>query len=80
MVPAPTKTPLFQAIHALRYQRQAMIRQIETATGRHLICYIAGISASVERDDIVGFVDLLHNLSASSYADLLLHTGQRHGL
>jgi Serine dehydrogenase proteinase len=75
VVPAPTKTPLFQAIHAPRYQRQALIRQIEKETGRVLICYVAGTAASVERDDIVGFVDLLHNLPANSDVDLLLHTG-----
>lgn len=74
-VPTPTKTPLFQAINALRYQRQAMIRKIQVETRRRLICYVAGSQAPVDRDDTVGFVDLLHNVPAEQDLDLLLHTG-----
>jgi hypothetical protein len=75
VVPAPAKTPFFQAIHALRYQRQAIIRRIEELTGQCLICYVAGINAPIDRDDTVGFVDLLHNVEAETNMDLLLHTG-----
>jgi hypothetical protein len=71
----PTKTPLYQAINALRYQRQAMIRRIQEETGRTLICYVAGIQAALDRDDTVGFVDLLHNVPKEHNLDLLLHTG-----
>lgn len=73
-VPVSSKTPLFQAIHALRYQRQATIKLIQEQTGRQLICYVAGIQAPVERDDTIGFVDLLHNVRAARDLDLLLHT------
>lgn len=72
MAAAPLKTPLFQAMNAARYQRQSLIRRIEKRTGRPLICYVA--TASVTRDDTLGFVDLLHNLRGPLAVDLLLHT------
>jgi hypothetical protein len=75
VVPPISKTPLFQAIHATRYQRQALIREIQTSTGNKLICYIAGIAAPVDREDVVCFVDLLHNISHGQNIDLILHTG-----
>jgi hypothetical protein len=73
--PTPTKTPLFQATHAARYQRQSLIQEIQQHTGRKLICYVSGSGTSVERDDTVPFVDLLHNLPGGKDLDLLLHTG-----
>jgi ClpP class serine protease len=73
-VPEPTKTPFFQAIHALRYQRQGIIKNLEEKTKRCLICYVAGVQAPIDRDDTVGFVDLLHNVGDGQDLDLLLHT------
>jgi len=75
VVPAPTKTPFYQAVHAVRYQRQALIKQIETETGRQLMCYVAGPGAPIDRDDVVAFVDLLHNIVPERDLDLLLQTG-----
>ncbi len=74
-VPVPTKTPLFQAIHASRYQRQAIIKKIQARTSRRLVCYVSGSSCSIDRDDTVPFVDLLHNVPSAEDLDLLLHTG-----
>jgi len=74
-VPAPTKTPLFQAIHIQRYQRQAIIKAIEERNQRSLITYVSGASCLVDRDDTVPFVDLLHNVPRGEDLDLLLHTG-----
>jgi ATP-dependent protease ClpP protease subunit len=74
-VPVPTKTPLFQALHAERYQRQAIITKIQERTGRWLICYVSGPDCAIDRDDTVPFVDLLHNVPPSQDLDLLLHTG-----
>jgi ClpP class serine protease len=71
----PTKTPMFEATHAARYARQALIKTIETHCGCILICYVAGNAAPIESDDTVGFVDLLHNVNRSDDLDLLLHTG-----
>lgn len=74
MSAAPLKTPLFKTMNAARYQRQSLIHRIQERTGRPLICYVAGIAASVNRDDTLGFVDLLHNLRGPLAIDLLLHT------
>lgn len=75
VVPQLKKTPLFQAINAPRYQRQALIKEIEGQTGSKLVCYVAGMLAPVDREDIVCFVDLLHNVEAGASIDILLHTG-----
>lgn len=74
-VPVPTKTPLFQAIHAERYQRQAIINKIQERNGKWLICYVSGGDFVIDRDDTVPFVDLLHNVPRGEDLDLLLHTG-----
>lgn len=74
-VPSPTKTPFYQAIHAERYQRQAIIKNIQERHGRRLICYVSGANAAIDRDDTVPFVDLLHNVPQGEDLDLLLHTG-----
>jgi ATP-dependent protease ClpP protease subunit len=75
LVPEPTKTPFYQAVHAARYQRQAIIREIQKKTSRRLICYVSGQQASIDRDDTIGFVDLLHNVPDGTDLDVLLHTG-----
>ena len=74
-IPAPAKTPLFQAIHAQRYQRQAIAQRIESRSRRRLICYVSGKGCVIDRDDTIPFVDLLHNIPAGEDLDLLLHTG-----
>src|SRR4051794_39169446 len=68
---AQTKTPLFEASNALRYARQTLIKEIESRCGCALICYVAGRSASIESDDTMGFVDLLHNVERGKNLDLL---------
>lgn len=68
------KTPAFQAMNAARYKRQDMIRAIQQTTQRKLICYVAGQSAMISRDDVLFFVDLLHNIEHDAPLDLLLHT------
>lgn len=72
--PLMNKTPMFQAIHAQRYQRQALIKAIGAKTGRPLICYVSGIATRIDRDDTVFLVDLLHNIQSGSDLDLMLHT------
>ena len=75
---APTrrfsKTPLFTASNAGRYQRQELIGTIEEQTGRTTLCFIGGTEAPIGRDDTVGFVDLLHNVRPGDRIDLMLHT------
>ncbi|MFC3695582.1 SDH family Clp fold serine proteinase [Chenggangzhangella methanolivorans] len=75
--PAPrhyVKTPLFEAFEAARYHRRAQIEAIEGETGRRLLCYISGDKREIERDDILGLVDLLHNIVQGQSIDLMLHT------
>lgn len=74
IVPPISKTPLYEAMHAARYQRQALIREIQQVTDSQLICYVGGITAPVDREDVRFFVDLLHNISPGQNIDLLLHT------
>src|SRR5262249_18981403 len=74
VAPEPRKTPFYQAINALRYQRQAIIERIQGRTRVKLICYVAGIGAPISRDDTIGFADLLYKLRSAAPLDLLLHT------
>lgn len=70
------KTPYFTAGSALRYHRQALINEIETLSGgRKLLCYVCGNDIEIKRDDVAGFVDLLHNIHEGDRIDLVLHTG-----
>ena len=55
-----SKTPLFEANHADRYQRQTLIKQIQEHTKRSLICYVSGIRCVIDENDTMPFVDLLH--------------------
>ena len=70
------RTPLFKAFNSERYQRQDIIRQIQSMTGRRLLCYITGDNRQclISRNDTVPFVDLLHNIEEGESLDLLLHT------
>jgi ATP-dependent protease ClpP protease subunit len=65
---------MYEAMNASRYHRQSLIKAIEQREGRTLICYVSGRSANIDRDDIVGFVEMLHNIPPESSIDLLLHT------
>lgn len=68
------KTPLFEANHSDRYQRQTLIRKIQESTERLLLCYVSGTECGIDADDTMPFVDLLHNVPCNCDLDLLLHT------
>ena len=70
-----TKTPLFEANHADRYQRQRLITQIQGRTRHSLVCYVSGSRCAIDEDDTMPFVDLLHRIPRDQELDLLLHTG-----
>ena len=72
--PPYSRTPLFKASNAARYQRQAIIRQIQEQTSYRLICYVSGGQANIARDDVMPFMDLLHNVPADRCLELMLHT------
>ena len=73
-VPQMQRTPLFEANSADRYQRQAIIKQIQDRTKRSLICYVSGMDCAIDENDTLPFVDLLHNVPSDNNLDLLLHT------
>lgn len=68
------KTPMYTAMNASRYERQDLMKAITEAEGTHLICYVGGTNTQINRDDIIGLVDLLHNVPEGEPVDLLLHT------
>lgn len=74
-LPRPTKTPMYQAMHAERYLRQDKIKTIQKAAGSRLLCYVAAQAAPITRDDVVGIIELLHNVPRETNIDFLLHTG-----
>lgn len=69
----PSKTPLYEAMNAARYSRQSLIKQIEQITATTLICYVSP-NSEIHRDDVIGMVDLLHNVMPGTPIDLLLHS------
>ena len=71
----PSKSPLFEAFNASRYQRQSLIRELQEETGRQVVSYTAAPGTPIDRDDVMPFVDLLHPIEEGSDVDLLLHTG-----
>lgn len=80
VAPTPTpvsrgasRTPLYEAMNAPRYARQALIREIESTTGTTLICYVSA-KLEIDRGDTVPMVDLLHNIKLGTPIDLLLNS------
>ena len=69
-----SRTPLFEANHAARYQRQAMIEEIQGRLNRRLICYVSGSKCIINQNDTIPFNDLLHQVQTGENVDLLLHT------
>ena len=70
-----SKTPLFEANNAARYQRQTIVKQIQNQTRRSLICFVTGNRCVIDEEDTMPFVDLLHKLPKGGNVDMLLHTG-----
>src|ERR1700686_1777299 len=69
----PLRTPLWEAAHADWYRRQALIKEIQEASDSRLICYLCGKSTLIDRDDAMGFVELLYSIPQNTNIDLLLH-------
>ena len=73
----PAKTPFYEALHGGRYHRQDLIRAIQEhpSTDAALMSYVAGTDTPINRNDILGFVDLLHRIEPDHDIDLILHSG-----
>ena len=69
-----TRTPLYEAVHSARYERQELIRQIQAMTKRRLICYVSGQGCRIDRDDTMPFADLLYHVSSGEDVEIMLHT------
>ncbi len=72
----PPQTPLYHSIHKDRYLRRQLLEDIETATKRELIVYIANPQhpgGSINQNDILAFGDLLQD-KADKDLDLLLQS------
>jgi hypothetical protein len=65
---------MYLAANAARYQRQTLIKAINADQKSHLICFVCARGALINRDDTLGFVELLHNVPPNQNVDLLLHT------
>ncbi|WP_124728176.1 SDH family Clp fold serine proteinase [Staphylospora marina] len=76
-MPMPNQTPLYHAIHRDRYERQEFIREMEKATGRRILVYIANLShpeSAILREDIAPFCEIVASLDENSDVDLLLES------
>lgn len=69
----PLEDPPLRGVNAARYSRQSLIKQIEQITATTLICYVSP-NSEIHRDDVIGMVDLLHNVMPGTPIDLLLHS------
>jgi len=73
--PSLTKTPMYSAMNAARYARQELIKAINAEEKTQLICYTAGEDTEINRGDVIGFVEMLHNIAQNTPIDLMLTTG-----
>jgi hypothetical protein len=69
----PPQTPLFRAVNLARYRRQEVIRHIQEATGRLLVCYVSE-HATLTRDDVLPLMDTLHRVPIGGDLDFMLNT------
>jgi hypothetical protein len=70
-------TPLYWAIHQSRYQRRAMIEQIQKKTQRELIIYVTDPTAEegINPDDIAPFEDLMRSVKGPEIDFILNSNG-----
>ena len=66
--PRPAPTPLFEAQHAQRYERQGLIREYEAQFNSNLIVFIGEIGL----DSATYFEDLLHDVARDRDLHLLI--------
>jgi len=71
------RSPLYEALNARRYQRQNLIRDIESLTDRRLAVYFANVnhpSSGISQPDVAPFQDLLFDCEPHCSLDLLLQS------
>jgi hypothetical protein len=73
----PKQTPLYHAVHRDRFDRQALIREIEKLTGRRILVYIANLNhpdSAITREDIPPFNELVAALEPDCNVDLIIES------
>ena len=68
------RTPLYEAYNSPRYQRQEIIKKIQSLRNRPLICYVSADRCRIDRDDTLHFNDLVHHLTPGQDTEFMLHT------
>ena len=66
---------MYSAMNSSRYLRQDLIKAINAKEGTNLLCYICNLEAQIDRNDVVGFTEMLHNVTENTPIDLMLNTG-----
>ena len=51
------------------------VQASNASEGTTLICYVASLETEIDRNDVLGFMEVLHNISENTPIDLLLSTG-----
>lgn len=67
------RSPLYEVVHASRYERQSLVRQIEQETGRRLIVYFSNNDPIIQ-PDVGPFQDLLYDCAKGCDIDLLIQS------
>ncbi len=73
----PKRTPLFEALHADRYQRQGFIREVEDLTNRRLLVYFGNVNhpaSAINNSDVAPLQDLLTDCEEGDSIDLLIQS------
>lgn len=73
----PAQTPLFHSVNRDRYERQELIRSIESFTGRRLLVYISNLNHpqnSITREDIAPYSELVGSLNQGDSVDLIIQS------
>lgn len=76
-IPMPKQSPLYHAIHRDRYERQALMKELEKITGRRILVYISNLThpdSAVTREDIAPFYEIVASLDDQSDVDLMIES------
>ena len=68
------KPPITAANSFMRDKRRGIIESIQSATGRTLLCYVAGNEAEIDEEDVRYLQELILPVASGDSIDLLLHS------
>jgi Serine dehydrogenase proteinase len=73
----PKQSPLYHAVHRDRYERQALMRELEKKTGRRILVYMANLThpdSAITREDIAPFYEIVSSLEDQCDVDLIIES------